>query len=234
MCGAVGGFVTGLVGELINAAFDGRSFGDGSVWAEAFSVAIIGAIGGTTLGNTMKWAGFEANPLFQELVEAMREFGQKMQVTFQTAINFTSDVLSLVGPKIYPGLVDMAKKLGVRGAPTTLKVMPLGDSITAGIGSPTASSYRAALWGGLTADEHTVDFVGDRQSGQLPDTGHEGVSGDLVSQIAQRAGVSVPVHRPNVVTLHAGTNDMDKNVDPAGAPARIAALIDQIRADSPG
>ncbi|MEV0026651.1 GDSL-type esterase/lipase family protein [Streptomyces atroolivaceus] len=79
-----------------------------------------------------------------------------------------------------------------------------------------------------------MDFVGDRQSGQLPDTDHEGVSGDLISQIAQRARVSVPVHRPNVVTLHAGTNDMDKNVDPAGAPARMAALVDQIRTDSPG
>ncbi|MEV0026650.1 hypothetical protein AB0H45_31480 [Streptomyces atroolivaceus] len=152
VCGAVGGFVGGMVNELINAAFDGRSFGDSSVWAEAFTVAILAAIGGAILGNAMKWAEFEANPLFQRLVEAMRGFAQKLQVAFRTAITYSSDVLSLVGPKIYPSLVAMAKKLGVRAAPTTLKVMPLGDSITAGIGSPTASSYRAALWDGLTAD----------------------------------------------------------------------------------
>ncbi|MEU0342393.1 GDSL-type esterase/lipase family protein [Streptomyces bobili] len=234
VCGAVGGFVAGLVGELVNAAFDGRSFGDSSVWVEALTAAIVAALLVGGVGHVAKWAEMEARPLVQKLAEAMREFAQKVQVAFRTAITYTSDVLSLVGPKIYPSLVAMAKKLGIRGAPTTLKVMPLGDSITAGVGSPTVSSYRAALWDGLTADQHKVDFVGDRQSGQLPDTDHEGVSGDLISQIAQRARVSVPVHRPNVVTLHAGTNDMDRNVDPGGAPARIAALIDQIRADSPG
>ncbi|MEI7033369.1 GDSL-type esterase/lipase family protein [Streptomyces pratensis] len=234
VCQAVGGFVGGLVGELVNAAFDGRSFGDSSVWAEAFTVAILAAVLTAGGGHLMNWAQTEARPLFGKLVGAMQEFAQSVRVTFRTAITYTSDVLSLVGPKIYPGLVAMAKKLGIRATPTALQVMPLGDSITAGIGSPTTSSYRAALWDGLTADKHTVDFVGDRRSGQLPDTDHEGVSGDLISQIAQRADASVPVHRPNVVTLHAGTNDMDKNVDPAGAPDRIAALIDQIRADSPG
>jgi hypothetical protein len=39
--------------------------------------------------------------------------------------------------------------------------------------------------------------------------------------------------QPSVVTLHVGTNDMDRSVDPDNAPARLGALIDQIQTDSP-
>ena len=36
-----------------------------------------------------------------------------------------------------------------------------------------------------------------------------------------------------MILLHAGTNDLADNVDPAGAPARLGALLDQIRAERP-
>jgi hypothetical protein len=38
ICHNTGGFLGGLVGDLVNSAFDGRSFGEPAVWAEAFAV----------------------------------------------------------------------------------------------------------------------------------------------------------------------------------------------------
>jgi lysophospholipase L1-like esterase len=117
---------------------------------------------------------------------------------------------------------------------TELRIMPIGDSITEGVGSATGSSYRAPLWNLLTGEGHTLDFVGSRQAGQLPDRDHEGYSGGLISEVAGFAHAAVPRFRPNVVTLHIGTNDVDRGVDLAGAPGRLGAVIDQILADSPG
>nr|WP_238419684.1 GDSL-type esterase/lipase family protein [Streptomyces taklimakanensis] len=110
--------------------------------------------------------------------------------------------------------------------------MPLGDSITYGIGSPTTSGYRAPLWEKLHGRAKSLDFVGSQQSGQLPDRDNEGHSGAMISQIAGAANSSVPLMRPNVVTLHAGTNDMDRG-DPAAAPDRLDGLIGQILDDAP-
>lgn len=115
----------------------------------------------------------------------------------------------------------------------SLAVMPLGDSITAGIGSSTESSYRAKLFGDLKANAKSVDFVGSQRSGELPDTDHEGHSGWTIGEIAQAADGVVPTTRPNVVTLHAGTNDMDRGQQ-NGAAGRLDSLIGQILDDSPG
>ncbi len=114
-----------------------------------------------------------------------------------------------------------------------LAVMPLGDSITEGVGSSTGSSYRAKLFGDLKANAKSVDFVGSQRSGQLPDLDHEGHSGWTIAQIAQAADAAVPATRPNVVVLHAGTNDMDRGQQ-NGAAGRLDGLIDQILDDSPG
>ncbi|WP_113699333.1 trypsin-like serine protease [Nonomuraea lactucae] len=111
----------------------------------------------------------------------------------------------------------------VRGR--NLRILPLGDSITSGVGSSTQSSYRAALWDKLAGNK--VDFIGSFRSGRLPDPEHEGESGAVIDQIGDNAKRSLP-KRPNVVTLHAGTNDMDKPFNPETAPGRIADLIDQI------
>ncbi|MFI1950891.1 GDSL-type esterase/lipase family protein [Streptomyces xinghaiensis] len=118
-------------------------------------------------------------------------------------------------------------------AERNLRVMPLGDSITYGIGSATTSGYRAPLWDRLHGRARSLDFVGSQQSGQLPDRDNEGHSGAMISQIAGAADSSVPLMRPNVVTLHAGTNDMDRG-DPGAAPDRLDGLIGQVLDDAPG
>ncbi|MEU6482878.1 SGNH/GDSL hydrolase family protein [Streptomyces sp. NPDC046887] len=113
-----------------------------------------------------------------------------------------------------------------------LQIMPLGDSITFGVGSSTRSGYRGVLFGSLRADL-AVDFVGSRRSGDFADLDNEGHPGALIRRIAQDAAASVPVRHPDVILLHAGTNDMNRG-NPATAPAHLAALVDQLHADAPG
>lgn len=115
-----------------------------------------------------------------------------------------------------------------------VKVMPLGDSITAGAGSPTHSSYRADLYHRLTAAGMNVDFVGSQASGVGPDPDNEGHSGWTIAQIAEQADNWLATYQPDVVLLHIGTNDVTRGpVGVPAAPARLAALIDQIHADAP-
>ncbi|KQX50019.1 hypothetical protein ASD33_15425 [Streptomyces sp. Root1304] len=115
-----------------------------------------------------------------------------------------------------------------------LAVMPLGDSITLGVGSSTGDGYRPGLWSKLQGHGSTVDFVGSMNSGTLPDTDHEGHSGWFIGGIHDNIGSWLYRARPNVVTLKIGTNDINKNIDVANAPTRLKQLIDRIRASAPG
>ncbi|MEU9289085.1 FG-GAP-like repeat-containing protein [Streptomyces sp. NPDC048275] len=116
-----------------------------------------------------------------------------------------------------------------------LRVMPLGDSITWGVGSATTSSYRASL-ASLVAgqSEYTVQFVGSQNSGTLADQSNEGHSGYVISQIRDGIDGWMSAARPDVVILHIGINDLDRGVDVANAPARLTGLVDRIYADRPG
>jgi lysophospholipase L1-like esterase len=61
----------------------------------------------------------------------------------------------------------------------------------------------------------------------VPDNQNEGHNGAVISEIANYAQASLPM-RPNVVLVHAGTNDMNQPNDPDNAPARLGSLIDEI------
>ncbi|MEV5340769.1 ricin-type beta-trefoil lectin domain protein [Streptomyces sp. NPDC052676] len=119
-------------------------------------------------------------------------------------------------------------------APTTpLRVMPLGDSITWGVGSSTGNGYREPLWNMLAADGHPVDFVGTLRGGSMSDPDNEGHSGYRIDQIAALADVPLTRYRPNVVTLHIGTNDLQGASEVDTAIARLRSLVDQVTADVP-
>ena len=122
-----------------------------------------------------------------------------------------------------------------KAAPPVLRLMPVGDSITFGVGSPTKSSYRRPLMNLLANQSRfSVTFAGSQASGNLPDLANEGHSGYIIDEI--RAGIDgwVAGARPDVVLLHLGINDYNRNVDVANAPARLRTLIDRIFADKPG
>lgn len=116
---------------------------------------------------------------------------------------------------------------------TPLRVMPLGDSITWGLGSSTGNGYRGPLWDGLAADGHPLDFVGTGRNGSMSDPDNEGHSGYRIDQIAALADAALTRYRPNVVTLEIGTNDLNGNYQPSTAAARLKSLVDQITADVP-
>ncbi|MCX5425780.1 ricin-type beta-trefoil lectin domain protein [Streptomyces sp. NBC_00078] len=118
-------------------------------------------------------------------------------------------------------------------APASLRLMPLGDSITWGVGSPSGNSYRDFVGNQLAADGHALDFVGSGRNGTMSDPDNEGHSGWRIDQIAGIADSVLARYRPNVVTLEIGTNDLNGNYQVPTAPDRLRALIDQITRDAP-
>jgi lysophospholipase L1-like esterase len=118
--------------------------------------------------------------------------------------------------------------------------MPVGDSITHGYqgGSVNAdgNGYRLQLWNDLTNDSNNITkyhIAGSQVSGDLPDPYNEGYNGALISEIATNINGSLSSMRPNVVLIHAGTNDMNRPVDPDTAPDRLGDLIDEVVAACP-
>ncbi|WP_189892257.1 FG-GAP-like repeat-containing protein [Streptomyces xantholiticus] len=128
---------------------------------------------------------------------------------------------------------------GLRGAAESveLKVMPTGDSITGGVNHSTGDGYRGVLYADLLLTslvaKRSLDFVGSRRSGDTTDRDHEGHPGKRIDEIARFTACSVEALRPNVVLLHAGTNDMNQNYQLDTAPMRLRGLINQVLADAP-
>ncbi|WP_301253157.1 FG-GAP-like repeat-containing protein, partial [Streptomyces somaliensis] len=115
-----------------------------------------------------------------------------------------------------------------------LAVMPLGDSITWGAGGTGYNSYRAQLWDKLAGHASTVDFVGSLKDGTLlPDRDHEGHSGWKIGQLTANIDTWLAAAKPNVVLLHIGTNDMNRDDRVDSAPQRLAELVDRIGTASP-
>jgi lysophospholipase L1-like esterase len=130
-----------------------------------------------------------------------------------------------------------------RGTPC--RILPLGDSITAGAGSTAWGGYRVELFRKARKAGQTITFVGAVRNGpQLVDgalfpRSHEGHSGYTIDDGGGRSGISALVGpaldavRPHIVTLMIGTNDVDLGLDLPNAPARLGALIDAIQRGAP-
>ena len=107
---------------------------------------------------------------------------------------------------------------------SNLRLMPLGDSITAGYLSSTGNGYRGPLSTLLAGQVATLDLVGSQIGGTMLDPDHEGHSHYEIAQIAALTTQQVSMYKPNVVTLLAGVNDLGNSDDVANAPNRLAAL----------
>ncbi|RXW18293.1 hypothetical protein EST38_g7560 [Candolleomyces aberdarensis] len=110
-------------------------------------------------------------------------------------------------------------------------VLPLGDSITYGMGSNDGNSYRKELKDLLSKDGITIDYIGTVKNGNIQDNDNEGHSGATIAQISGYADTPLR-QKPQVVTLMAGTNDMIGQ-DVSNAPTRFMQLIDKIFTASP-
>jgi acyl-CoA thioesterase I len=116
-----------------------------------------------------------------------------------------------------------------------LRIMPLGTSSTAGVGSPGTAGYRGPLWDDLRADGIAVDFVGSQHSGfpGMADVDHEGHAGWTLDRMLPLTGGWVRAARPDVVLLHIGTNDINTGVPAATVTARAESLLDAVYAAAP-
>ncbi|MFB6720747.1 GDSL-type esterase/lipase family protein [Kribbella sp. NPDC056345] len=125
-----------------------------------------------------------------------------------------------------PAEVAVAVPL-VRAVPT--KVMPIGDSITAGADAA-QGGYRTDLWQLLRADQRPVDFVGSVSSGSaaLADKDNEGHGGWTIEMIQGSVVGWLNTYQPDVVTLMIGTNDMHTDESSGAAPGRLSTLLDTI------
>jgi lysophospholipase L1-like esterase len=125
---------------------------------------------------------------------------------------------------------DQIHELLFRRRPS-LRVLPLGDSITYGTGSSDGNGYRGEFYS-LASKDYTVDMIGSQKAGTMSDNDNEGHSSATISDISGYADAALP-KRPNVILLHAGTDDMKNDASAAGASDRLATLIDKILTQCP-
>lgn len=129
---------------------------------------------------------------------------------------------------------------GFKPCPATgdCKILPLGDSITFGIGS--AGGYRVELFHLAVMNMKKITFVGTSPAGangpamvdgQPFPNKHEGTSGITIGGLDGRVPSPALGDDPHIILLHIGTNDMYMST--AGAPDRLGTLIDQILMDLP-
>jgi lysophospholipase L1-like esterase len=135
------------------------------------------------------------------------------------------------------------KPVAVAAKGCAVKVMPLGDSLTA-----FPESYRGPLFRQLKADGYNIDFVGsskgDPVGGGDPDgEGHggyrigpddtrdfEGKPANLDANLSAWLNAT----KPDVILLTIGANDLAAGGEfTAQAPAKLRALVNRIRSEAP-
>ncbi|KAF4435846.1 hypothetical protein F53441_13423 [Fusarium austroafricanum] len=108
-----------------------------------------------------------------------------------------------------------------------IRVLPLGDSITKGTGSTGMVGYRLPLRQKILKQGVKVNMIGTLKNGNMVDGHHEGHSGKMLADINGYWQKPITA-RPNVVLIHAGTNNMDKEVDLDIAADIMADIVDGI------
>jgi lysophospholipase L1-like esterase len=108
-------------------------------------------------------------------------------------------------------------------------ILPLGDSITYGVGSSDKGGYRTFLWKDFVRNGYKVRFVGSLSNG--PDDiniHHEGHPGWRIDQISSHVITWLLLYRPQIILLFIGTNDILQRDDVSHAPNRLSFLISRI------
>ncbi|MFC1716187.1 SGNH/GDSL hydrolase family protein [Candidatus Poribacteria bacterium] len=116
-----------------------------------------------------------------------------------------------------------------------IKVMPLGDSITAGVefinGKSTCENggYRTHLWEKARAGDLMIDFIGSRSDGPSHIArGHEGHPGWTTSGLLENIDRWLGEYEPQVILLMTGINDLIRDRGPVTATQRLNDLVQRI------
>ncbi|RGP78871.1 hypothetical protein FLONG3_3070 [Fusarium longipes] len=128
---------------------------------------------------------------------------------------------------IFTLVVVLAISLSPASALPNIRALPLGDSITKGSGSPSLVGYRLPFRQKILAQGVKVNMVGTLKNGNMVDGHHEGHSGKLLADINGYWQIPMKA-RPNVVLIHAGTNNMNRGVDLDIAVDIMADIVDGI------
>ena len=112
--------------------------------------------------------------------------------------------------------------------------MPLGGSITYGVGSSDGNGYRKLLFEALTSSGFTVTMLGSRKTGTMDSSNHEGWRGFKINEIREKGVKSAKTHLPNIFTINGGSNDCIQDFDPGNAGRRIDEMLLGLWEASPG
>jgi lysophospholipase L1-like esterase len=117
------------------------------------------------------------------------------------------------------------------------KILPLGDSITYGIGFD--GGYRVELFKSANSAGKKITFTGSLANGPSMVDGalfprnNEGHSGWKIDQLVPLIPMPALATPPHIVLLMIGTNDIAQNDDLANAPKRLGALLDKLAMNAP-
>ncbi len=114
-------------------------------------------------------------------------------------------------------LLATALATGPAGAADAVKVLALGDSLTAGYGLPPEQGFTVQLQGAL------------RERGLSAEVINAGVSGDTTAGGLARLDWSL-ADNPAVVVVALGANDGLRGIDPAVTRANLDAILTKLKA----
>lgn len=111
--------------------------------------------------------------------------------------------------------------------------MPLGGSITQGVGSSDLNGYRKSLLELLQSCGCDIRMVGSRKTGSMEANDHEGWRGFRIDEIEKKAKKSVAKFKPNIFTVNAGSNDCLQSFEIEAFGKRTSDLLEYLWLASP-
>lgn len=134
------------------------------------------------------------------------------------------------------GLIGVTHPDTAHAEQPTVRIMPLGDSITQG----DRDGYRRPLWHLMQQAELRVDFVGSMDRGyaaadraQDYDGDHEGHVGWRADEVLKHIDRWATRAEPDIVLLHLGTNDIGIGQDIEETIGEIERIISRLRTHNP-
>lgn len=116
---------------------------------------------------------------------------------------------------------------GGDGSRLPVVVGHLGDSITVAAGG------RAELYSDASAASARIVSIGAYSGGTYPANLHSGINGNTIEQMEARISTDITPYAPEVIIVHAGTNNLPSD-SAATMAAKLSSLLSALRAAVPG
>ncbi len=136
----------------------------------------------------------------------------------------------LVGSEITVHGQNFATTVGGASSQGTIRIMPLGNSITKGVtGSTDNAGYRNDLASLLDGAGIAYNFVGSDQNGSGFDNEHEGHNGYWADETLAEIDDFLNDNPPDMILFHIGTNDISSQQSNSSTINEIGQNLDHIR-----